>query len=78
MYPQKVTDLRLSLGEAEQPIQGHTAQCAHTTQASWLAWMCRRFYEWVNRRLSSLGVLPLLTPEGRHHLPLFLSLLIPK
>lgn len=77
MYPQ-VTDLRLSLGEAELPLQGHTAQCAHTTQASWLARMGRRFYEWVNRRLGSLGTLALLTPEGRHHLPLFLSLLIPK
>lgn len=77
MYPQ-VTDLRLSLGEAEQPNQGHTAQCAHTTQASWLARMGRRFYEWVNRRLGSLGMLALLTPEGRHHLLLFLSLLIPK
>lgn len=77
MYPQ-VTDLRLSLGEAEQPIQGHTAQCAHMTQAGWLAQMGRRFYEWVNRRLGSLDALTFLTPEGRHHLLLFLSLLIPK
>lgn len=76
MLPQ-VTDPRVSLREAEQPIQGHTAQRAHTTQARWLARMGRRFYEWVNRRLGSLGALALRAAEGRHHLPLFLLLLIP-
>lgn len=76
MYSQ-VTDPRVSLGEAEQPIQGHTAQHAHIIQTSRLARMGRLLYEWVNRRLGSLSVLTLCKAEGRHHLPLFLLLLIP-
>lgn len=74
-YPQ-VTDPRVSLGEAEQPIQGHTAQRAHKIQARLPGRTGRLFYEWVSKRVGSLGTLELRAAEGKYHLPLFLLLLI--
>lgn len=50
--------------------------CAHTTQARLPVRADRLFYEWMSKRLGSLGALTSRAAEGRYHLPRVLLLLI--